>query len=491
MAIVVGAALLRLPLVLLLPMPGDEAYFALWGRTLDWSYYDHPPMIALFVRAGTSLFGETLIGIRVIAWAAMTMAGWWLCRAAVLLFGSRIALAAVVWWHATLFAIAFGVVATPDTPLLTFWALGLYALARVARGERRAWLLFGVALGLALLSKYTALLLGIGAALWVLISPRQRHFLADPILYLAAALAFLIFSPVIWWNANHDWISFTFQAARAADSTPRGTVFILEHVGAQLGLATPLIGAAVGVAVYLAAWRGVEGDDRHLLLACLALPASLLFGVIALQARVQGNWPAPLYLAGVVAACAWLDSWGRRWLIVAPAALGLAIETIGAVHLATGFLPLPAAIDPRARIESWGPTLAVIREAARSWNAAFILTSDYRVTGQVGMALGREIPVIQFHQRPRFSYEGDPLARLAGRDGIMIDQYSSCRMTVVRCCAHSVTDMIQWEWPAPERPTMISRIRGLRTLMPPEHDDPQSRCQIPAALPSLEPLWHN
>ena len=78
------------------------------------------------------------------------------------------------------------------------------------------WLGAGVCAGLALLSKYSAVLTIVGAVLYLLSSRAHRHWLATPKPWLAALVALLMFAPVLVWNATHDWVSFAFQAGRAA-----------------------------------------------------------------------------------------------------------------------------------------------------------------------------------------------------------------------------------------------------------------------------------
>jgi 4-amino-4-deoxy-L-arabinose transferase-like glycosyltransferase len=77
------------------------------------------------------------------------------------------------------------------------------------------WLAVGVAVGCGLLSKYTALFFGAQILLWLLLMKDQRRWLASPWPYLGGILAFAIFSPVILWNADHEWVSFIKQLGRA------------------------------------------------------------------------------------------------------------------------------------------------------------------------------------------------------------------------------------------------------------------------------------
>jgi 4-amino-4-deoxy-L-arabinose transferase-like glycosyltransferase len=109
------------------------------------------------------------------------------------------------------------VFALPDGPLLFFWLLTLDRLARALESPRGhwPWVVVGLAWGCALLSKYHAVFLPVGALLYLAIEPSARSWLRRPGPYLAVAIGLAVFSPVIGWNAAHGWASFAFQGGRA------------------------------------------------------------------------------------------------------------------------------------------------------------------------------------------------------------------------------------------------------------------------------------
>src|SRR5205085_1506489 len=131
--------------------------------------------------------------------------------------GGRIAMTlAALFFQLTIAGLALAVVITPDTPLLFFAVLTLRLLAGIAAGGP-AWLWLGVGLagGGAMLSKYTALFLGLGVLGWLLSSPGRREAWRGPWVWSAGALAALVFSPVVIWNEQNGWISFFKQGGRA------------------------------------------------------------------------------------------------------------------------------------------------------------------------------------------------------------------------------------------------------------------------------------
>ena len=115
-----------------------------------------------------------------------------------------------------------GMLITPDAPLTAAWAAALYFLERaLVAGRSRAWLLAGVSIGIGLVSKYTIGMLVPAALLFVILDPAARRWLWRWEPYAALIIAGVIFSPVIVWNARHEWASFAFQTSRRLAERPR------------------------------------------------------------------------------------------------------------------------------------------------------------------------------------------------------------------------------------------------------------------------------
>lgn len=371
-AALAALTLLRLAVAALTPLSPDEAYYWTWSRALAPGYLDHPPMIALWVRLGTMIAGDTPLGVRLLAPLAAAAGTLLLMDAARTLFpGTRTATRAAILLNATLILGAGAVTMTPDTPLLLFWTAALAALARTALARTAAagpwWLAVGLASGLALDSKYTAALLGLGIAFWLL-TPAMRPHLRTPWPWLGGLLAALLTTPVIAWNATHGWASFAKQGGRTADWHPaRAAQFLAELLAGQAALATPLLFVLFILATITAArrWR----TPAWSLLAALIFPGTALFLQHAIGDRVQPNWPAILYPAAALAAAAA----PRRWWPGA-ATLGAAL-TAAAYLQATAQFPLPKFLDPTARLAGW-PVLA--QAAAHTTpNPAFLASEEY------------------------------------------------------------------------------------------------------------------
>src|ERR1700747_1258817 len=174
---VLALVVLRLGVAAVTPLTFDEAYYWMWSKHLAGGYYDHPPMVALVIRAGTLIAGDTELGVRLVSILLALPMSWAVYRTAAILFGGvRVAATAVMLLNVTLMAAVGTLIVTPDAPLLVASSFVLFCLAKVLATERGAWwLAVGAAVGAALLSKYTALFFGPAILIWLLSVPELRR----------------------------------------------------------------------------------------------------------------------------------------------------------------------------------------------------------------------------------------------------------------------------------------------------------------------------
>ena len=239
---VAALVLLRLVGAAWMPLTFDEAYYWIWSKNLAFGYYDHPPGVALVIRLGTMIAGDTELGVRLVSILLALPMSYAVYRTAEILFGGRkLAANATILLNVTLMAAVGTLIVTPDSPLLVASSFVLFFLAKVLESGRGAWwLAVGAAAGLALLSKYTALLFGPAILIWLISAPNLRRWLISPWLYLGGLVALIVFSPVILWNADHHWVSFIKQLGRSHIDQFRLS-FVAELIPTQMAFATPLV----------------------------------------------------------------------------------------------------------------------------------------------------------------------------------------------------------------------------------------------------------
>ena len=385
--------ILRLALAAGMSLAPDEAYYWAWSESLAGGYLDHPPMVAYWIWAGTALAGDTALGVRLLGPISAAVGTVLLVQTADLLFpGRRVGLVAATLLNATVFASVGTVIMTPDTPLLFFWTCGLWAATRFHRSRGPGWLLtIGLFAGLALDSKYTAVLFPMGIFLWFLLVPSLRRWLARPVSWAAAALGVVAFLPVLLWNADHGCASFIKQGGRVHDWHPaRAYAFLGEFVGGQIGMATPVVFLLCAVGMILAlrqAWRG--RDEAWTLLLCMTMPGVLLFVEHAIGGRVQANWPALVYPSAAIAAAALeKPSWRRLYR---PAVItGVAMTAILYVQAVAAPFPVPPRLDITAlRLRGWDDLASKVAKVARQTGASYVAADNYGLSSELAFALQR------------------------------------------------------------------------------------------------------
>lgn len=424
--IVLALVGLRLVAAAFTPITFDEAYYWMWSKHLAGGYYDHPPMVALVIRLGTLIAGDTELGVRLVSILLALPMSWAIYEATWVLFGGRrVAATAAIFLNVTLMAAVGTMIVTPDAPLLVASSFVLLSLAKVLQSGRGAWwLVVGVAVGCALLSKYTALFFGPAILIWLIVVPKLRHWLISPWLYLGGLVAVAMFAPVILWNADHHWVSFIKQLGRARieDFNP---VFIGELIPTQIAFATP--------AVWLLGAMGLSAlyQRRAGALAVRVLVNTMFWTIVAyfvwhsLHARVEANWFAPVYPAFVIAAAvaAHLVEWApserrvadfcRRW--AAPG--GIVMFALLVVQANTGAL---SGYRRDATVRSigvgWRETASEIEAVRSRVGAGCVLAPDYGTTAWLAFYLPKGTCVAQQNQRIRWvNMPEPPAAQLAGK----------------------------------------------------------------------------
>jgi 4-amino-4-deoxy-L-arabinose transferase-like glycosyltransferase len=328
---------LRLVLAALLPLTPQEAYYWMWSREFAASYFDHPPLASWTIALTTAVVGATVFGVKLAAvlWGLVANV-LWARLIADLGADRRVQFWALAAINLVGIVAAYGVVIAPDAPLLACWVGVLWTVWRAsATGRWQWWLLAGFFLGLALTAKYAAVLLVPAIGLFLLASPRQRRWLLQPAPYAALALAAVVFSPVVLWNAQHDWASFAFQSTQRAAGMGRWRPqYSLQMIGTQLAVATPYLFVLALAAWWrqVRGWRTLTEDDGRLLLMCAATVPLVVFTLASLRSMVKPNWLAPVYAPLIVLAVQALLAPGAAL----PRHFKVGLATSAAVILAAG-----------------------------------------------------------------------------------------------------------------------------------------------------------
>jgi undecaprenyl-diphosphatase len=286
----------------------DEAYYWLWSKHLALGYYDHSPMVAYFIKL-TTLFSDAEFFVRfssVAVTAAVSVLVWKFAKE---LFNETAAAASVIIINSLPLMLAGSLIITPDTPVFLFWSFAVYFLwrASVSRcGETKYFYLTGLFFGLALLSKYTAVLFA-PCVLCYMVFDKKLFWLKNKHFYFAFVLSFAVFLPVLVWNAQNGWISFSYQLGHGLSSREIHFNYVFEYLGAQALVAGPFVFFA-GFAAVISKIKRKAFDSKTVFLSSFSIPVILFFAATALKRYPGANWPSFAYFSFSVLTAAYLLS---------------------------------------------------------------------------------------------------------------------------------------------------------------------------------------
>jgi 4-amino-4-deoxy-L-arabinose transferase-like glycosyltransferase len=433
LAILAGFLVARLAFAFSIGLGIDESYTVAISRRLSLSYFDHPPLHLWIAHFTALAFGENVVA-RLPFVGLFFATGWIAYRLTSGLFDSRAALIALFALNVTPFFFASaGSWIVPDGPLLFGLALAAFAAARLFFAELdddaaawRLWLVVGVGLGVAGLSKYSAVLSAGGLTAFVIVSPNQRHWLKHPAPYAGAIVALAMITPVILWNARHGWASFEFQGGRGVPEGGLRPAQFMTMVLGQIAFLSPWMFAPL-VAGLASAIRQ-RADERQLLLLCLSLPPIAFFTVTPLWGgRGQPHWTMPGWFFAFPLMGLWLKQFrvsaqALRQSAFVSSLLLAAIAGFAILQASTG---LPWAIvtagsavpDPMLETFAWSD----LRKAPIfNPTPSFVVATKWSDAGKIALALGPRTPVFVLSADPRGWAFLDESASFVGRNGVIV-----------------------------------------------------------------------
>lgn len=392
----------------------SEAYYLANARNIQLSYFDHPPLAFWIIWLTRVVTGADALVILRAPFIAMFIGTTWMTyRLGAELFDKRAgAMAALLLNLSPLFTISFGAWAQPDGPMTFFVPASILLIVRLEgvtcpRRRLLRWLGVGACLGLGLLSKYSTVVVVIGLMLFAITSRSHRRWFSELGPYLGATLALVMFSPVLIWNWQHDWISFGFQGQRAVEYEALDFRSLLETIVGQAALIGPWIWVPCAQACVWGFRQGPH-DWRTWLPSVVGATPIVLFSIISLWVSSGGHhhWQAPGYLLllplvghFVVQKLERSDALTRNWLLASVAATVLVVS-LAAVEIATGMLwnRLPSSFverrfNPELKGLRWRELRPVFdAHGFTGKSRLFVATTARGVTGKVDFELGSKLP---------------------------------------------------------------------------------------------------
>ena len=378
-AVLIGITVLRLVAIMLTPLAPDveETQYWLWSQTPDAGYFTKPPMIAWVIGLTTAIAGNGVVGMKLAAPLIQLVSALLIGRIA-RNFSSPHAgiLASLIWISLPAVGLGSFIIST-DSPMLMFILAALFLLAPLARGKvlaRHEVLLAGIFAGLAMMSKYAAIYLPAGVALWYLWQGRRDMRLNLPGIGIFIIGMLISLAPNIVWNLMNSFVTVGHLEHNAdLDGGSSSVLRSLGFLAAQAGIAGPLIFGLVIVAV-ISLWR----DPACRFWIALAAPALLVISAQAYFSTANANWAVASWPPLVVLVAHFLGSrwqgWRRGWGMAGIGVnMGLALILIIVTAIGSAG-PLTPASDPLRRLRGWQDHADTLTPLIVATSATVIIT---------------------------------------------------------------------------------------------------------------------
>jgi len=428
---------LRLFLIGFLQLAPDEAHYWYWSKNLQLSYFDHPPMVAYVMAFFTWIGGDNQFSVRIGGLLLTILSNVFIYLSTKRFSEDDIDLPweILVVLNVTLLFSTGCIIQTPDTPMLLFWTMAIYSGSQIITGGAAAWwYLFGVALGLGLLSKYTMILVVPCLFAFLLFSRHHRRWLFRKEPYLAIILGLFIFSPVLLWNREHQWVSFVFQLKQGFSPVQGSAIWkLLEYIGGQLGVITPLLFLAFAYYSFWGFSYGLRhGRSEFLYLVLMCWPVLIFFALSTLRGEVaEANWPAPAYITGLLlTGCVFRQHFrerqGHKKFVYIAVGLSLALNLLISLHLVRPYIPLPPKLDTTSRLHGWrelGENIVSFMEQYPS-ERGYFLVADRGITlvAEAVFYTGNKFVGLDFFRPEEYTFLRD-LNDLKGKNAIILLYY--------------------------------------------------------------------
>lgn len=314
------STLIRAFVAATIELGNDEVYYRLYALYPDWSHFDHPLMVGFTIQlfSFNLLFdSEFFLRLGSVVFGAINT--WIIYHIGSAIKNERTGFYSALLYTASIYAfIITGVFILPDTPQNFFWLLSVLYMIRAVPMcpdlpmSGLKMLRLGIVIGLAILSKYTSIFLWIGALLYILIY--NRDWLKSKWLYYAAALTVVISLPILVWNIQHDFISFTYHSERVEVSgyTLKLDYFLTEVIG-EFFYNNPVNYILIFSTLVVLAKHKLKltkAYTRSILLT--TIPLIVTFLVFSLFRKTLPHWSAPAYTTLLVLVAAWIDQKNKK-----------------------------------------------------------------------------------------------------------------------------------------------------------------------------------
>ena len=395
-----------------IPLHSDEAYYWLWSKSLDLSYYDHAPMVAYFIKL-TTLFGNSEIAVRFSSVIVTVILSFLLWKLVMKLFNNEaVASASIVILHSMPILFTASIIITPDTPVFLFLSLATYYVWKLIDTKNcNYWYLIGLFFGLSMLSKYTACLFVMSLFIYMLLDKKLNWF-KNYQLYIGIIISIICFLPVIYWNWQHDWASFSYQIGHGLSNKGIRFNYIFEYLGTQAGVFNIILFFPI---LYIGTKNLFSKETKNIYLSAFSVPVILFYVVTALKRLPGGNWPIPAYFTFSIIAAKYFVEGGKikQRLVAGALIFNLVVSVIVGLHAKYTILPLDKFSDKTAIADATNYFHGYKELAEKLLNDGyeFVVTPEHQLSASIAYYTKNKIKTFRYlsgHKITQFEIWGMP-----------------------------------------------------------------------------------
>lgn len=398
----------------------DESYYWVWSKHLALSYYDHPPMIAYLIALSTHLFGDTPFAVRFFNILMIPVTSILIYLIALNIYKKEsIANGSVFLINIVPMFFLGSILTAPDMPMLFCYTLGLYLFVKIVyESKSYYWYYLGLVTGLGLLSKYMILFLYLAVFLYLILDEKQRFWFKKPQPYIAFVLSLVMFTPVIIWNYQHQWVSFIFQFYSRHLHHANLLENVIRFLVPQLILITPLFFVALIIIVIKKFF-----SQQERLLLCFGLPPLIVFAIASIFSKSVPTWAIMSYVPLFILFVANAQHYYKTKLLGILFSCLLAVVAITqAYYPIIKFKPLKndltIDLDPKAWINVAQAVDEFMAGKGGDW---FVFSHRYQIASQLAFAVKNKY---QVNSLPVYAVEGNKFwqneAQLHGKNGLFV-----------------------------------------------------------------------
>jgi hypothetical protein len=301
-----------------LELGNDEVYYWTYALQLDFNHFDHPPLVGFLIRVFTlNMHWVSELSMRLGAIVSASIGCYFVFKTTANLSTERSGWYAALLYQAGVYTgFIAGFFILPDSAQLIFWTASLYVMSLLLFTNKEKqigyWILLGLLIGLATLSKVHGLFLWAGFGAYLLFTNYKKIF-SWPFV-VAVCVTLLCIVPIVYWNVINDFITYRFHSERVTHTGIDITSFATEIVG-EILYQNPVVYILMLASVL--GYKGIlfqQKNIRHWLL-WMSLPLIFIFWMVALFNPTLPHWSGPAFIPLIILAGIYIDQKKSTWTV--------------------------------------------------------------------------------------------------------------------------------------------------------------------------------